>query len=39
VLSFLAEFRSGDQTFWNSFCHLVQIQNKIAKHLEKFAKL
>jgi hypothetical protein len=21
VLSFLAEFRSGDQTFWNSFCH------------------
>jgi hypothetical protein len=21
VLFFLAEFRSGDQTFWNSFCH------------------
>jgi hypothetical protein len=22
VLFFLAEFRSGDPTFWNSFCHL-----------------
>jgi hypothetical protein len=28
VLFFLAEFRSGDQTFWNSFCHFSANSNE-----------